>query len=122
MFEFNKILKSERGGRKANAPAIRFRKLKPYNGNVRLQAVLNKSAMDLAKEINPLYDSFQIMYSDEHLIIGLQPLGKGSIHTNAVGCTGIKDLFEIKIGKNYKIKSNANHIYFDTAQKDFDND
>lgn len=122
MIEFNKTLKRTHRGVVAKEPSIVFRKLAPLGKKDRYQATLNKKAIELAKKINPLFEGFQIMYSDEHLIIGLKPIGSNSKFNKYAGMTELMDLFDIEIGKHYKIKSNDKVIYFNSAQKDFNND
>ena len=115
--EFNKVLSSAHGkGRYCKSAYVKMRKLKKIGKNERYQAFLSKSAVELAVGILNNFDNFQTVYSDEHLIVGFKPMGDKGRNSKYVGITGLLDLFDIKLGVEYEIKSNGEVLYFNSNQ------
>ncbi len=114
---FNRVLERNHKGAKRKVPCVKFRKLKKIGKVDRYQGGLLANGIDMISTINPDFDYIQVVFSDEHLIVGLKPVGNSGKKNKCFGVTQLMDFFDIKLGFEYELKSNGEVVYFNTAQK-----
>ncbi|PHR55941.1 MAG: hypothetical protein COA43_14575 [Robiginitomaculum sp.] len=114
MIKFNKELKSNRG---SNEPTIIFRKLKRINDNNRFQGHINKKGIDLILTLTSS-DNFtvQVLFSDEHSIIGLKPCEHASKTPIYFGATELFKELNLVIGKHYSLTINSDIATIDSDE------
>lgn len=112
---FNKTLKSKKG---TGIASVIFRKLKPINVKDRYQGGTNATGSKLLSSIcGSSKFNLQIMYSDEHSIVGIKPETKEPV--NSTSCFGATQLFEdlnLRVGVYYKLSAKDGYVTFDSDE------
>tara|TARA_R110000764_G_scaffold30687_1_gene70943 strand:- start:13641 stop:14015 length:375 start_codon:yes stop_codon:yes gene_type:complete len=112
--EFNKETKSGKGSSEAT---IVFRKLKSINSNDRYQGSINSSGLKLMDSIvKSRFYYLQILFSDEHSIIGVKPVRHESKMSKFFGATELFKDLNLLVGKHYKVKVQGDIITIDSDQ------
>ena len=110
---FNKSLTNQRA---SNNPSVSFRKLAETGNSDRYQGSLNTSAYRLLKEMNPLYTSIDIVFSDDHSIIGFKPLDDDSGYKPTFGATQLFKNLNLAVGKKYTLKIQGDYAVIDSEE------
>ena len=98
--EFNK--KTSRKNVSKCKPTIVFRKLS--GDKSRYQGSLNKAAVNALTELIGGGLDFNVLFSDQHNFIGLEPLSRGSKEKKSFGATELFNELSLVTGKHYTLK------------------
>ena len=109
---FNKSVTTKR---QSNKPSVIFRKLLKVGNNDRYQGSLNSNAVKLIETINSEFTCVDIVFSDEHSMIGLKPvIGKGINRT--FGATQLFRELNLVTGKHYTLTINGDLSVIDSDE------
>ena len=97
--KFNRELTSKRQG---NGPSVIFRKLADTGNNVRYQGSINVPGIKLIKSKVGNYTGLKIVFSDEHSIVGFEPVAQEKLAKYVFGATGLFSELNLEVGKRYK--------------------
>ena len=98
--EFNK--KVSRKNVSNGKPTIVFRKLS--GDKARYQGSLNKAAVNVLTELIDDSLDFNVLFSDHHNFIGIEPFSNDSKVKKTFGATELFDELNLVIGKHYTLK------------------
>jgi len=112
---FNKVMKNKRS---YSEPSVIFRKLSKTGNHERYQGSINTSGIELAKKVcKGNFSGFQVMFSDEHSIVGIKPEFSQSGKCNsAFGATQLFSELNLKTGFHYILKINDGFVTIDSDE------
>lgn len=111
--KFNKVLTSQRQG---NEPSVIFRKLADTGNNNRYQGSINNSGASMIKELMPLCNSLQVVFSDKHSAIGFKPLNDKTGCKWVFGATQLFKSINLVTGKKYKLEINGEYAVINSEE------
>ncbi len=96
--EFNKTT----GTRKGNKPSITFRSLPDTGNELRYHGAINKNAFDLMRETFPKSSGLEVVFSDQHSIIGFKSVPDKELK-KYFGATELFESLKLVTYKRYKL-------------------